>query len=205
VDEVLGAVSRRTHVLLIRHGVTGYVHREGWVDAAGIQRWRDAMDATGILETSRPPRVLVDRVAQADLVMASDLARAVESAKRLAPGRDVMISPLFRESALEFPKWMRFRWPVRIWRIFTGSQWMYRILRGTDVSESERARAAAAAKLLGELAQEHELIAVVCHGVFRRMLSRHLARAGWSPDPGRHSYRNWSVWEYVAPARAARP
>jgi len=190
-------VTRRARVLLIRHGLTAHVHPGGFIDADGMQRWRDATDAAGIAEHSHPPAELVTRVADTNFLMASDLPRAIESAKRLAPGRPIETSPLFRESMTEIPKWLRLRWPLRIWRIANGTQWAYRILRGTDAAPQELERIAAAARLLTERVQIHESVTVVCHGVFRRLLGRRLVHEGWTPEPGRHSYANWSTWEYT--------
>ena len=189
-------MTRRPRVLLIRHGLTANVHPGGLIDANGMQRWRDATDAAGIAGHSQPPTDLVARVADTNFLMASDLPRAIESARRLAPGRPIETSPLFRESMTEIPKWLPLRWPLRIWRMANGTQWVYRILRGTDASPQELERIAAAARLLIERVEIHESVTVVCHGVFRRLLGRRLVQEGWTAEPGRHSYANWSAWEY---------
>jgi broad specificity phosphatase PhoE len=164
-----------------------------------MQRWRDATDAAGIATDSHPSPDLVARVADVSFLMASDLPRAIESARRLAPERPIETSPLFRESMTEIPKWLPLRWPLRIWRIANGTQWVYRIWRGTDASPRELERIAAAARLLTSRVREHGSVAVVCHGVFRRLLSRRLVQEGWTAEPGRHSYANWSMWEYSNP------
>jgi broad specificity phosphatase PhoE len=190
-------VTRRARVLLIRHGLSAHVHPGGLIDAIGMQRWRDATDAAGIAAHSHPPAELVARVADTNFLMASDLPRAIESARRLAPGRPIETSPLFRESMTEIPKWLPLRWPLRIWRIANGTQWVYRILKGTDAPPKELERIAAAARLLTERVQSHESLTVVCHGVFRRLLGRRLVHEGWTAEPGRHSYANWSMWEYT--------
>jgi hypothetical protein len=74
---------------------------------------------------------------------------------------------------------------------------VYRILKGTDAPPKELERIAAAARLLTERVQTHESLTVVCHGVFRRLLGRRLVHEGWTAEPGRHSYANWSMWEYT--------
>ena len=74
-------------IVLVRHGPSSHTERPGWIDAVGVQRWRDAYDAAGILADSAPPRWLVETAAQAGCVLSSDLPRAVASAERLAPGR----------------------------------------------------------------------------------------------------------------------
>ena len=37
-------------------------------------------------------------------------------------------------------------------------------------------------------------LAVVTHGVLRRILARQLEARGWRPDGMRRSYAHWSVW-----------
>lgn len=186
-------------LIVIRHGRSAHPRSGGFIDAEGMNRWRDDEDAAGITQTSAPPPELAERVARAGVVMASDLRRAVESAERLAPARPIQISPLFRECKSITPAWLPFRWPLNVWLVGTGVEWMVRILRGTEASPSERQRALQASRWLTELASEHELIAVVGHGMFRRLLAKQLLRDGWSDVPGPHSYRHWSAWEFTAP------
>ena len=193
MDEIQRGALR---VLLIRHGRTANIHRGGWIDGAGMQRWRDDTDAVGIAADTFPSSALVDRVATASLIVASDLQRAIESAKRLAPGREIVVSPLFHESNPDVPTWVPLRWPLLVWRTFTATQWVYRILRGTDSSPELLARTAAASKWLADLSGKHDLVAVVCHRYFRRLLDRQLVTDGWTRVPGPRSHDNWSCWEY---------
>ena len=91
-------------VLLIRHGPSAHSESPGWIDAAGVDRWREAYDAAGILSDSVPPPGISSEVAGADVLVTSDLPRALASAERLAPGKAVHVSPLFRELSLEVPR-----------------------------------------------------------------------------------------------------
>lgn len=186
-------------LIIIRHGPSAHTRTTGFIDADGMNQWRDDEDAVGIMQASVPPPDLAERVAAAGLVMASDLRRAVESAERLAPGREIHVSPLFRECRSITPRWLPFRWPLPVWLVGTGLEWMVRILRGTEASPEERERAREASRWLTTIAPEHEVIAVVCHGMFRRLLAKELLRDGWSEVPARRSYRNWSAWEFTAP------
>jgi broad specificity phosphatase PhoE len=182
-------------VVLIRHGRSAYANGKEWVDAAGLKRFQNAYDAAGIAVDDAPPPALAAQVAEAEFLVASDLARAVESAERLAGGRPVLHSPLLREMQLEIPTWLPpVRWPVGVWNACGHLQWGYKILRGTDAPPQERRRAASAAKWLARLAHDGSPVVAVTHGVFRRLLAAQLLAAGWELDGPHRSYGHWSAW-----------
>jgi len=185
-------------ILLVRHGPSALVHDGRWIDAAGVRRYHAAYDAAGIVSESSPPSGLVAEAAAAQTIVSSDLPRALESAERLAPGRDITASPLLRETHLAIPRWAIGRLPLLAWSAVLHLHWGYRIMRGMDVSSVELAQAEAAADWLGTLAGESRTIVAVTHGVFRRNLANRLALRGWHMEPGRRPYHNWSVWAFQA-------
>lgn len=188
--------AKESRLTVVRHGPSAYVHTGGWLDAAGVERWRAANDEAGVLADAAPPPDLVQAADAADLIVTSDLQRAVESAERLAPDRPIVQSPLLRETALPAPKWLPLQWPVPIWEAVMHAQWGYRMLRGAEASPEELKRAGSAASWLTKLSDESESIVVVTHGMFRRLLAQRLQMRGWHAHPGRHAYDPWSVWEF---------
>src|SRR5215212_6585995 len=90
-------------IVLVRHGRSAHVHTGEWLSAAGVQRWRAQSDAVGITADDEPPAALVRETERAALVVASEMRRAIASAQRLAPGRDIRVSTLLRETALPIP------------------------------------------------------------------------------------------------------
>ena len=186
---------RQPRIVLIRHGRSALDLDGEWVDASGLDRWRLAYDAAAIATDDHPAAALVERAARADAVIASDLPRAVMSAGRLAGGREIVVSPLLRECDPAIPTWLPWRWPLPVWEAAAHVQWFYRIVRGTDVTPDVRDRVTAAADWLVALAREQPNLAVVTHGVFRRLLALHLIATGWTAAPGPWSYKNWSAWE----------
>jgi broad specificity phosphatase PhoE len=184
-------------LILIRHGESSHVHRGGLLDAAGVETWRAAYDLAGITERSVPPESLVRRAAEAKYVIASDMARAITSAERLAHGRKILTSPLLREIPLPVPK-MSVRIPLAAWGAAMHLAWSYRILRGTDASAEHLARVRAAAAWLHEVTSSEAAI-VVTHGVFRRVLGEELLRAGWKSEGRERGYAHWSAWTFARP------
>src|SRR5262245_10652924 len=164
-------------ILLIRHGHSAHVHDGRWLRASGVAAFEDAYDAAAIRDDSTPPPALRAAAVDAGVVCASDLARAVDSARRLVADREIIVSPLLREIRLEPPRWIPFPLPIATWDLFSHAQWSYRLLFNRD-HEFVR-RADTAAKWLEEHVRQFANVAVVTHGGFRRLVAAKLAARGW--------------------------
>lgn len=163
------------------------------MDRHGVPRFEDAYDAAGIRDDPPPPELLRDLAAAADLLCASDLRRALESAHRVAPGREVTISPLLREIRLEPPRWIPFQLPIGAWDALSHAQWSYRLL--TKRGHEYVRRAAAAADWLEQHARSAASVVVVTHGGFRRLIADRLVARGWERTNKHRDYAHWSTWE----------
>ncbi|HYI11864.1 MAG TPA: hypothetical protein VEK57_22600 [Thermoanaerobaculia bacterium] len=180
-------------IVLVRHGRSAHVHA-GWIDFAGFLRWREAYEAAGIDAGDTPPRELRELAATAGVLAASDIPRAVESVRLLAPGTDVVISPLLRELELTPPNLGSLRLPLAGWALAYGVRMLVRAHAHVTPAEHERAREAA--RWLAQLADEHGRVVVVTHATFRSVLAKKLASAGWyTARPRRHS-AHWSAWSF---------
>lgn len=188
-----GSSQTEGRVALVRHARSSHVHA-GWIDAAGFRAWRETYEAAGIRDDERVPAPLEQLAARADLVLSSDAPRSIASARLLAPGREIVVSPLFRELDLEGPALGGIRLPLRAWAVAVGGRTLLRTLRRQYPSAAEAARIDDAAAWLEELAAQHPLIVAVTHAMFRRRLSTRLLQAGWQAEPGRRSLRPWSAW-----------
>ena len=189
---------------LIRHGRSSHAHDGRWFTAPTVGRYEDAYDAAGIRDDSHPPPALVDLAARADVVAASDLARAIASVRRLAPEREPEIVPEMRELRLEPPRWVPVPLPIEVWDAMSYVQWSWRLARDADHEYSRRA-GAAAHWLLSRAANGASVVAVT-HGGIRRIIARHLERFGCAARTGKRTHENWSSWSYALPVtRAGSP
>ena len=195
---VQGSIQTEGRVALVRHARSSHVHT-GWITASGFRVWREAYEAAGIREDEHVPAHLEQLVGRADLVLSSDAPRAVASARLLAPGREIVVSPLLRELDLEGPSLGGLRLPLAAWAIAVGGRALVLSLRGQYPSAAEVARVNNAAAWLEELAAQHSLIVAVTHASFRRQLSTRLVQTGWQAEPGRRSLRHWSAWLFRRP------
>lgn len=192
-----------SRIALVRHGRSAHV-QAGWIDTAGFRAWREAYEAAGIREAERVPADLARLAASADLVLASDAPRATASARRLAPGREIVVSPLLRELDLEAPNLGGLPLPLAAWALAVGVRMLFFTLHRQYPSASEVARIDRAAAWLEELSAQSSLIVVVTHASFRGQLSRRLAQKGWQAEPGRRSLKPWSLWIFRQHAHRSR-
>jgi broad specificity phosphatase PhoE len=165
------------------------------MNRAGFDRWQSDYDAAGIVKDTSAPAPLRARVAGADVMVASDLPRAVTSASHLWPGKSVVVSPLFREAPLRIPSLGGARVPLGLWAMFIHLQWAIDIARRRDMTAETSARCAEAADWCVQTCRDRgPTVAVVTHGVFRRALANAFVARGWM-FRGRRSYAPWSIWE----------
>jgi broad specificity phosphatase PhoE len=154
-----------------------------------------AYDAAGIAEDDAPPPELVSAATGAHVVISSDLPRALASARRLAPGRDISVTPLLRELELDTSGWLPLKVPIAMWDALDYVRWSYRILRRVDCAPMQRAEKAV--DWLTARVGEGSTAVVVTHGSFRRLLAASFAKRGWNAGRERRSYANWSIWSFV--------
>ena len=195
-----------TELVLVRHGPSAHAET-GWLDVEGLRRWMAAYDAAEIALHHPPPAELESLAAGSSRLIASDLPRAVASALRLAPGREVERMALFREAPLEtrelpLPSLGGLRLPWRGWALVFGARWLAAWVRGAPppgVDAAALARAEEAARWLArEASSDGGRILVVTHATFRLLLAQSLARIGWR-GPDRRPFREWSAWRFTPP------
>ena len=190
-------------IVLIRHGRSTH-EQSGWLDVDGLRRWMVAYDAAEIALHHPPPQETVRLAAGAGLLVASDLPRAIASARVLAPERAFETSPLLREVALEsdrfpLPRFYGARLPFRLWGLIYGARWLLNSWRGAPppgVDDAALARVSEAAKWLGGLSESHGTVAVVTHATFRSLLAKELVAQGWR-GPEKRPFAEWSAWGYI--------
>lgn len=185
---------------LIRHGRSAHIHR-GWIDNAGFRAWREAYEAAGLADSESVPPDLAQLAADAKLVVASDAPRAAESARLLAPGREVIVSPLLRELELQAPAVPGLRLPLIGWAFAVGVQMLLHRLRSGYPPPAELARIEEAGRWLSDLTSRHSFVAALTHASFRRRLAIHLVRTGWQPHSPKRPLHHWSAWLFSPPAQ----
>jgi broad specificity phosphatase PhoE len=176
-------------IVLIRHGRSGH-RTQGLHNLAAYRKWREAYEAAGIDPTDSAPRELLATAQDAAIVVSSDARRAIESARVLAPNREIITSPLLRELSLEPPNLRWIRLPLLGWAVAIG-------MRGRARTE-EHERVRMAAQWLVEMSVDDRPVIVVTHATLRSLLAKELVSRGWLPMTSRRSWKSWSAWSLYA-------
>lgn len=176
-------------IALIRHGRSAHVHT-GLLDAAGFRLWRDRYEAAGIVDGDMPPPE-VRQLAAGAIIVASDAPRAIESAKVIADGRQLLVTPLLRELDLVTPHIPWIRLPLIGWALLVGVR---SLLRRTHATPAEAERARAAAEWLSQLSRTHGTVVAVTHAIVRGAIAQELLKMRWNHDVERRGSHHWSAW-----------
>jgi broad specificity phosphatase PhoE len=183
-------------ILLVRHGRSALPQKTLRLNAAEFRAWIESYHQHGIAVDSMPSESLLAEVRVVALVVCSNLPRAVESAHRIAPGRDVTVTPHLHEAGWPLPgNWAGLRLPLHVW------DWSFHRLwhcGAHSVGESARAARLRARKVCGwleSLARKQSPILVVGHGTFNQFLATELRRHHWQ-GPRHPANDYWSVTRY---------
>ena len=168
------------------------MHDGRWYRAQSVREYEDAYDAHGIRDDDGPPESLRSAIDGATLV-ASDMARAVASAKRLAPTGHFETTPLLRELRLEPPLWLPLTLPIGVWDTICYWKWSRQLKAGATHPVARRAHDATEWLLARANAG---VLAVVTHGAFRHFLAVQLDARGWKATSRRRTHENWSDWSF---------
>lgn len=118
---------------------------------------------------------------QPDLVISSDLPRAVETAQLFSRGARMLVDPIFREIPVKVPEastwFLDRRWPSELWWSYLRSAWFYNIPPEGQTLSTERCRRA-----ISEIARyqaEVDRLAIVSHSGFLLVSVNLMMKNGW--------------------------
>lgn len=187
----------RGPIVIARHGEPDADRRER-MDWRGYERWWAGYDEAGLKPGQSPTESLIDAAGKANLLFASTLPRAIETAKAAAPGRELNINSVFVEAPLPPPQ-IPGRFTARTWGVWARCSWWLGHSRGRETRGQAERRADQAAQILVEAA-EHGGVALFAHGWFNRMLRPALARRRWvCKRDGGDWYWSWRAYEPKKP------
>lgn len=186
VEPVAGSIT------IARHGMPD-ADRTVRIDWEGYEHWWKGYDAAGLAPGQTPPDGLVRAAAEARVVFASSLPRAIETARAAAPDRDLVIDPDFVEAPLPPPQ-MSGTLKPGTWGVYARIFWWLGFSRGLETRREAELRAERAADKL-VIAAERGNVVLCAHGWFNRMLRPPLKRRGWKcVQDGGDTY--WSSRRY---------
>lgn len=112
------------------------------------------------------------------VVVTSELRRAYRSAEIL--GLPIFeCSSLLNESRLPYPKTFPLRLPWKLAIVVLRVAWLFGYSRCADGINSDKQRAGQAATWLNSLAEEHDEVIAIGHGMMHRLIEMKLKASGW--------------------------
>jgi broad specificity phosphatase PhoE len=170
----------RRRIVLARHGRPD-LPAEARQPICGreIGRWYRRYDASGIDAGADAPAALRAAARAAGCVVASDTRRAIESAARLIAADTIRVEASLRE--VGFPESLdsSLRLSPNLWVLIARAAQMLDRHDAEGGRAAVRARAAAVADTLAQLAADHRSVVAIGHGWFNRFVARELRRQGW--------------------------
>jgi len=157
--------------------------------------WLEKYNNSGIREEMRPPDELVERVEKFDVVMSSDLKRALDSAHLLAGNKALMQNPVFREFELPETKKNLPRFTPGIWSFIFRVLWFFGYSNRSEHFTVAKERIKESAEKLTEIAEKYSDIVLVGHGLMNRFIGGELRKRGWKKR-GKSGKNYWSFCEY---------
>ena len=184
-------------IVLARHGEPA-LSRKVRLNAREYRDFWAQYEVLGLLPGQSPPAALAAFVERCGVLVSSTRLRSIESAEKLALGREFAREAVLIEAPLpppNLPSWIRLSpsmWGflARFW------WWFFNHHEGEETRGQAEARAAQAAVMLERLAASGEDVVVLAHGFFNFMIGRALKRRGWRLVHSQ-GWKYWSMRRFV--------
>ncbi len=185
-------------IILARHGKPDMDRtvRIGWRE---YETWWAAYDRSGLAPDQAPPDSLCAHAARAHVIFTSTLPRAIETARAVAAGRELVVDSVFVEAPLPPPP-LPGRHTPRTWGVFARVAWWLGRHDGAESRRQAEQRAEAAVATLTARALRGETVILLAHGWFNRMMRRVLKLQGWV-EVEDHGDSYWSFRRFSRRAR----
>ncbi len=164
-------------IVIARHGQP-HVDRSVMLDHQGYRAWWANYDLSGLHPDERPPEELLRLAESSDVIFASTLARAINTAEHLAGGRQIITDPVFVEAPLPPPPLWGKRRPG-VWGVWARAAWWMGRHEAGESKADAQVRAEAAVATLTAQALRGQNVLLCAHGWFNRMMRPVLRRQGW--------------------------
>lgn len=148
-------------------------------------------------DDSLPDSTVLELTHSCRAVVTSQLARSMDSAKRLSSHQITLSSDLFNEAELPIVSWDSIKLSPKIWAVWLRILWLLGYSPNAESFDQAKVRAEIAACRLITLAEKHQTVLFVGHGIFNRILAKALIQKGWKGNTKtKSSYWSVNVFEH---------
>lgn len=178
-------------IVLLRHGKPD-VSLKGFLNAGEIKQLITAYLNSVIQDT--PPQHLYENFNNY-YVVCSDLPRSLHSADKIGFAQVDYKDSLFSEADLPHFDQSKISLPVTVWVILLRVMWLFGFNKNGESFKQAKSRAQTAATKLIVLAEEHDNIILVGHGLMNRLIAKQLSSLNWQgpTSPGK---KYWQFGSY---------
>jgi broad specificity phosphatase PhoE len=180
-------------IVLARHG-RPKIDQWTWMAPCRLADWLRAYDEADV-SVDDVPQLVSARAVESRCIIASPLLRCAQSARALAPTRDISTEEIFREVGLPHALWGFPRLPLSVWTVIFRVAWFCGYSANAESFSTATNRARCAAGRLIDLAHEHKSVFVMGHAVMTALIAKQLVQAGWT-GPKRPTHRYWQYCVY---------
>jgi len=181
-------------IILLRHGKPD-IPSLNKLSASAFCEWVRDYNASGLSMSSKPTHEASTCASDCKAIVCSNLPRSIESGIALNAEKVILTDSIFNEAGLPSANWRRLKLSPKLWAVFFRVLWLLGYSRNSESFKEAKTRAVEAVKILTELANEHEKVVFVGHGVYNRILANELRRNGWEGSKYQGS-KHWSYGVY---------
>jgi broad specificity phosphatase PhoE len=172
--------ARPGRIIIVRHGRPVLNRNEGpRLDWKAYRDWWLRYEQSPLADGQTCPEALIREIPDDAVLLSSLRPRAMQTADRLARGREVRRDPTFNEAPLPPPRWKTRHLP-KTWNKIARVVWLMGHHDGDEHVRDARKRAGKAADMLVEAAAEGRDVVLAAHGWFNRMVRPELKKRGWT-------------------------
>jgi broad specificity phosphatase PhoE len=188
--------ARPGRIIIVRHGRPILNRNEGpRLDWKAYRDWWSRYEQSPLADGQKCPEGLIREIPDDAIVLSSIRPRAMQTADRLARGREVRRDPTFNEAPLPPPRWKTRHLP-KTWNKIARVVWLMGHHDGDEHVRDARKRAGKAADMLIEAAAEGRDVVLAAHGWFNRMVRPELKKRGWAcVHDGGDKYWSYRIYQ----------
>ena len=174
-------MKKKNKIILLRHGEPD-ISIPKRIASNELVGFVVEYDAVGIVTSSIPSQEAIDQANQASIIVCSTLQRSLESAQKLTKQPVFLTDALFCEANLPYSDWHYPRLSPLFWLTFYRVLWLLGYSKNAESFKAAKARAKQAAQLLVALANQHQRVLLVGHGVINYLIDKELKKLGWKSN-----------------------
>jgi len=181
-------------IAILRHGKPDAPAKKRISASAFIDLITD-YNASSLSKSSVPTDNALSYANECGAIVCSNLKRSLDSAKALDKEKVILSDQLFVEAGLPSANWRLLKLSPSLWAVIFRVLWLFGYSNNSESIIEVKSRASQGVNELTELAQKHQRVLFVGHGVFNRLLVKELRTRNWS-GPKNPGSTHWSFEVY---------